>query len=112
VADAAHAILTRDSRMTTGRFFLDQAVLEEEGMGDFDSYAVSPGSPLVKDLLVDWSQLSDMTGRTAVIPKAAPLGPALSRRPAGCQPLLFNDSRLTCDPRGARENFAELRRRR
>lgn len=44
MADAAHAILTRDSRGCTGNFFIDDAVLAEEGVGDFDQYNVVPGS--------------------------------------------------------------------
>ncbi|ONH26447.1 short chain dehydrogenase [Pseudofrankia asymbiotica] len=38
MADAAHAILTRDSRSCTGNFFLDDAVLMEEGVTDFAKY--------------------------------------------------------------------------
>ena len=38
MADAAHAILTRDSRSCTGNFFLDDAVLVEEGVTDFARY--------------------------------------------------------------------------
>lgn len=38
VADAAHAILTRNSRECTGRFFIDEAVLREEGVTDFSRY--------------------------------------------------------------------------
>jgi citronellol/citronellal dehydrogenase len=52
VADAAHAILTRPARDTTGRFFIDEDVLREEGMADFDGYAVSPGQPLLPDLFL------------------------------------------------------------
>ena len=52
MADAAHAILTRDSRSTTGRFFLDDQVLVEEGIEDLSHYAVVPGKPLTKDLFV------------------------------------------------------------
>ncbi len=44
MADAAHAILTRDSRACTGNFFIDDAALAEEGVGDFDKYNVIPGS--------------------------------------------------------------------
>jgi len=40
VADAAHAILTRPSISTTGRFFSDEEVLAEAGTKDFTSYAV------------------------------------------------------------------------
>jgi citronellol/citronellal dehydrogenase len=38
VADAAHAILTRDSRACTGRFFIDEEVLREAGVSDFAAY--------------------------------------------------------------------------
>ncbi len=38
VADAAHAILTRDARACTGNFFIDDEVLREEGVTDFADY--------------------------------------------------------------------------
>jgi citronellol/citronellal dehydrogenase len=38
VADAAHVILTRDSRTCTGRFFIDEQVLREAGVTDFSRY--------------------------------------------------------------------------
>ena len=53
VAAAAHAIVTRDSRACTGRLLLDEEVLREEGVTDFSSYAVVPGSPLTPDLFVE-----------------------------------------------------------
>jgi citronellol/citronellal dehydrogenase len=49
VADAAHAILTRSSRETTGRFFIDDEVLREAGVSDFEQYAVTPGAELATD---------------------------------------------------------------
>jgi citronellol/citronellal dehydrogenase len=52
VADAAHAILTREARAATGNFFLDEDVLREEGVADFDRYAVAPGNPLLPDLFL------------------------------------------------------------
>jgi citronellol/citronellal dehydrogenase len=52
MADAAHAILTRKSRDCTGNFFIDDAVLAEEGVKDFDSYAVKPGAELLPDFFV------------------------------------------------------------
>ena len=52
-ADAAYAILKRDSKKCTGNFFLDQDVLEEEGVTDFDQYAVKPGTTLYSDFFVD-----------------------------------------------------------
>ena len=53
VADAAYAILNRDSRRATGNFYVDETVLREEGVTDFDRYAVSPGTPLYTDLFLD-----------------------------------------------------------
>ncbi|HEX5337879.1 MAG TPA: NAD(P)-dependent oxidoreductase, partial [Gallionella sp.] len=52
VADAAHAILTRDSRACSGQFLIDEDVLREAGERDFDRYAVSPGTPLFDDLFL------------------------------------------------------------
>jgi citronellol/citronellal dehydrogenase len=53
VADAAHAILTRDSRTCTGNFFIDDEVLAQEGIGDLKSYAVDPDKTLLPDLFLD-----------------------------------------------------------
>jgi citronellol/citronellal dehydrogenase len=53
MADAAHHILTRDSRSLTGRFLIDEAVLREAGVGDFARYAVKPGEKLRIDLFLD-----------------------------------------------------------
>ena len=53
MADAAHAILTRDARAHTGRFYIDEDVLREGGVTDFDRYAVAPGVPLYTDLFVE-----------------------------------------------------------
>jgi len=53
VADAAYQILTRDSRTCSGNFFLDEQVLREAGVGDFEPYAVMPGVPLFNDLFLD-----------------------------------------------------------
>jgi citronellol/citronellal dehydrogenase len=38
MADAAHAILTRDARGCTGNFFIDDEVLREAGVTDFSNY--------------------------------------------------------------------------
>jgi citronellol/citronellal dehydrogenase len=53
VADAARQILMRDSRSTTGNFFIDDEVLALAGVTDLSRYAVSPGQPLRADLFVD-----------------------------------------------------------
>jgi citronellol/citronellal dehydrogenase len=53
MADAAHAILTSDARANTGRFYIDEEVLRDKGVADFEEYAVTPGVPLFTDLFVD-----------------------------------------------------------
>jgi citronellol/citronellal dehydrogenase len=53
VADAALAILRRDSRACTGNFFLDEDVLREAGVSDLERYAVKPGETLMPDLFLD-----------------------------------------------------------
>jgi citronellol/citronellal dehydrogenase len=54
VADAAHALLTRDARTSTGGFHLDDEVLRAEGVSDagLERYAVAPGTPLAPDLFL------------------------------------------------------------
>lgn len=52
MADAAHAVLVQDSRACTGRFFIDEDVLRDAGLRDFERYAVSPGAALTTDLFV------------------------------------------------------------
>ncbi len=42
VADAAYAILGRESRSCTGQFFIDDDVLREEGLTDLRGYQVDP----------------------------------------------------------------------
>lgn len=53
LADAAHAILCRDSRSCTGNFFIDEEVLAEAGINDLEGYAVRPGETLFADLFLD-----------------------------------------------------------
>ncbi|MCA9076762.1 MAG: NAD(P)-dependent oxidoreductase [Planctomycetaceae bacterium] len=52
MGDAAHVILTRDSKNCTGNFFVDEDLLREEGVTDFDKYAVTPGGELMPDFFV------------------------------------------------------------
>ncbi len=53
MADAAHAILTCDSRSCSGNFYIDEDVLREAGVKDLAPYAVSPGTALFTDLFLD-----------------------------------------------------------
>jgi citronellol/citronellal dehydrogenase len=52
MGDAAHAVLTRDSRTATGNFYLDDEVLAEAGITDLDRYAIQPGATLYPDFFV------------------------------------------------------------
>lgn len=52
MADAAHAVLTKPSRETTGNYFIDEEVLRVAGVTDFDKYANVPGAELLPDFFV------------------------------------------------------------
>lgn len=52
MADAAWAILTRDATTTNGNFFVDDEVLQSEGIEDLESYSVVPGADLMPDFFV------------------------------------------------------------
>lgn len=52
MADAAHAILTRLSRETTGNFYIDEEVLRAEGVTDFSKYAPGAKGALAGDFFV------------------------------------------------------------
>lgn len=43
MSDAAYAILTKNSRSYTGNFVIDEDVLRELGITNFDDYNVVPG---------------------------------------------------------------------
>ena len=54
LADAAYAILNRDSKSATGNFYVDEEVLREEGITDLDQYSVVPGTTeFLKDFFLD-----------------------------------------------------------
>ena len=53
MADAAHAIVAAPATARTGQFLIDDEVLAEAGVEDFDRYAVKPGEPLAPDLFLD-----------------------------------------------------------
>uniref|UniRef100_A0A667Y4Z0 Hydroxysteroid dehydrogenase-like protein 2 n=1 Tax=Myripristis murdjan TaxID=586833 RepID=A0A667Y4Z0_9TELE len=52
VADAAYTILSQPISYT-GHFLVDEDVLREHGVRDFDSYAIQPGHPLLPDFFLD-----------------------------------------------------------
>lgn len=53
VADAAHIILTSDARQNSGNFYIDETVLREHGVADFEKYSIKPGAPLIPDLYLE-----------------------------------------------------------
>ena len=53
VADSAHEILVRESRTCTGNFFIDDKLLAEAGVTDFDTYRVDPEGELFYDFFLD-----------------------------------------------------------
>ncbi|KAM9213483.1 hydroxysteroid dehydrogenase-like protein 2 isoform 2-T2 [Leptosomus discolor] len=58
LADAAYCILTKPKSFT-GNFIIDEVLLREEGVKDFDVYAIAPGHPLMPDFFLDVE--TDMT---------------------------------------------------
>lgn len=55
MADAAYAILIKDSRSFTGNFIVDEDLLKQEGVTDMLQYAVDPTNPdpLMMDFFLD-----------------------------------------------------------
>ena len=63
MADAAHAVLSRDSWRFSGNFLIDESVLREQGVTDFSHYAVDPSQPLLPDLFLDDPELEEALRR-------------------------------------------------
>lgn len=54
LTDAAWFILTSDASKTTGNFFIDDTLLAQHGVTDFDQYAMAPGNKkFMPDFFVD-----------------------------------------------------------
>jgi citronellol/citronellal dehydrogenase len=53
MADAAYVIFNRDSRTASGNFYIDETVLRDAGVTDFERYAVTPGATLYTDLFLE-----------------------------------------------------------
>jgi len=52
VADAAVAILQQRFSAASGRFYIDEDYLRDNGVTDFEQYAVAPGTPLLPDFFL------------------------------------------------------------
>ncbi len=53
LADAAFYVLQQEAKNYTGHQLLDENVLAQAGITDFDKYAVTPGGKLYRDLFID-----------------------------------------------------------
>ena len=53
VADALHALVTRNPVECTGNFFIDEEVIIEEEIADLETYATEAGVPPMPDLFLD-----------------------------------------------------------
>jgi citronellol/citronellal dehydrogenase len=58
MGDAAYVILTKPSRQFTGQFCIDDKVLYDSGVRDFDRYRVDPSVPLMSDFFVPEDDLA------------------------------------------------------
>jgi citronellol/citronellal dehydrogenase len=52
MGDAAHVIFTQDAKTFTGRFCIDDTLLYEHGVRDFDKYRVDASMELAPDFFV------------------------------------------------------------
>ena len=53
MGDAVYHILSKQPAECTGNLFLDEEVLQKEGVTDFNQYAITPGGRLYPDLYVE-----------------------------------------------------------
>jgi citronellol/citronellal dehydrogenase len=61
MADAAHVILTKRARDFTGNFCIDDTLLWDAGVRDFDKYRVDPSRDLMPDFFVPESSVSPVS---------------------------------------------------
>jgi citronellol/citronellal dehydrogenase len=52
MGDAAHVIFTQDAKTFSGRFLIDDTLLHEHGVRDFERYRVDPLAELAPDFFV------------------------------------------------------------
>jgi len=53
MSDAAYVMLCRDAKKFTGNFSVDDDILKEEGVNNFDAYAVDPNTTPMPDFFLD-----------------------------------------------------------
>ena len=71
MGDAAHAILTKPSRDFTGQFCIDDKVLFESGVTDFEHYRIDPSVQLMSDFFVPDDDVPPPGVSVASLPGAA-----------------------------------------
>nr|XP_013001348.1 hydroxysteroid dehydrogenase-like protein 2 isoform X1 [Cavia porcellus] len=74
IADAAYSIFKKPKSFT-GNFVIDEIILKEEGIKNFDVYAVKPGHPLIPDFFLDEHPDAEMKKRESQGTYAAELNP-------------------------------------
>lgn len=53
IADAAYLLVTSPAKKVTGHHWIDEEILKEHGIRDFNAYACQPGAKLMTDLFVE-----------------------------------------------------------
>ena len=54
LSDAAYLVLTSDAASTSGNFVIDDTLLAQHGVTDFERYSVTPGTTdFIPDFFVD-----------------------------------------------------------
>ena len=53
MADAAYIIAGKEAKSTTGNFFIDSEVLEENGVFDLSQYKIDKDAELMRDFFLD-----------------------------------------------------------
>ncbi|OAI46514.1 hypothetical protein AYO45_01855 [Gammaproteobacteria bacterium SCGC AG-212-F23] len=64
MADAVYKLAKRPAKTCTGQFFIDELLLREEGVTDFEQYAVDPTVALMQDLFVPEENIISGTALT------------------------------------------------
>lgn len=64
MADAAYEILTRPSAECTGNFFIDEVLLRDAGVTDFDQYAIDLSTELFRDFFVPDAVVDSLPTKT------------------------------------------------
>jgi NAD(P)-dependent dehydrogenase (short-subunit alcohol dehydrogenase family)/putative sterol carrier protein len=87
MSDAAYAILSRDSKSSTGYFFIDEHVLQEEGIKDMTPYAYDKNESLMPDFFLEntntvHSSQYMISGNAGGAPSPPPSSAASSSAPA------------------------------